>query len=205
MRLIAPATEIMRRLQEEAPAWAAPVGVRCELLAYQQAALYVLARRYDRAGARILEIGTGQGCATFALSRGARRAEIWSLEPDGARREIASRNLRRARCGNVHLVGAASWEYLAEHGGERWDIVWVDGDHNAIARDMPWFNRLQIGGLFLCHDYSPVGSARPSPVVYETLRRCTRALGRPPDVELVDETATGMAGWFRREGDAWPE
>ena len=203
MRITAPAPEIMRTLQREAPGWAAPEGIRCELLSYQLLALYLLARRYDRAGARILEIGTGQGGATFALSRAARRAEVTTLEPDPERALAASGNLRRARCGNVELVDQASWDYLQAHADTRWDLVWVDGDHNAIARDMPWFNWLTVGGLFLCHDYSPAESARPSPVVYATLRRFAETLGRPPDVELVDETLTGMAGWYQREGESW--
>lgn len=82
-------------------------------------------------------------------------------------------------------------------------MVWIDGDHNQIRRDLPWFNRLSEGGLLVCHDYSPEDSARPSAICYATLNEMREKLGRPFDVELVDEEKTGMVGFYRRAGERW--
>ena len=80
-------------------------------------------------------------------------------------------------------------------------MIFVDGDHNRIARDLPWFNRLQVGGLLLCHDYSPEWEWIPSPVVYAELNGMADRLGRAFDVRLVDNGKVGMVGFYRRLGE----
>lgn len=177
--------------------------VKRQLLDYQMEALYGVARQYDREGAKILEIGTGHGASGYVLSKAAPRAQIMSLTTNAAEAEIARDYWRRTGCINVKTTVEASWDTLKRQRGARWAMVFVDGDHNRIGLDMGWFNRLILGGLFLCHDYSPADSAHPSPVVYRTLASFALELGRGPDVLVVDDMKTGMAGFYRREGEKW--
>jgi len=198
--------ELYRQLKVRFPEAALEhLPMRAEMLEYQLLALYGLARQFDRKKVRIAEIGTGQGASALALSRAAPRAAIISLAVNPAEAMLAQSYLRQADCRNVAVVLQASWDYWREHPGEQWHMVFVDGDHNQIWRDMAWWNNLAPGGLFLCHDYSPVDSARPSPAVFGTLNAFRERLGRDFDVLLVDETKTGMAGWYRKAGEVWAE
>lgn len=175
-------------------------SVRCKLLDYQMLALYLLARRYDRPGAHLLDIGTGAGASAFLLAQGARQARIVSLTTSAADATAAERFWRSQGCATIEGRIEASWDYLARIGGV-WDLVFVDGDHNRVARDLLWFDRLREGGLLLCHDYSPADSAAPSAIVYAELNALAARLGRPFDVRLVDERRIGMAGFYRRAGE----
>lgn len=178
-------------------------AVKRQLLDYQLLALWHLARQYDRPGARLLEIGTGQGGSSYMLAKAAPAARVLSLTVASAEAEAAAAFWRREGLPNVDAKVSASWGYLeALPKGDRFDLVFVDGDHNRIARDLPWFARLRVGGLLLCHDYSPQDSAAPSAIVFAELNRMAERLGRPFDVLIVDRDKIGMAGFYRRRGDA---
>ncbi len=203
MKLHGTQADLFRTLSAEFPTAPAITGVRVQMLPYQMIALYGLAQALDKKGASVLEIGTGQGGSAYLLARAMPEARIVSLTTNPAEAELARRFLAASHIENVEVRVQPAMELLQEQNRTRWTMVWVDGDHNQIARDLPWFNRLEVGGLFLCHDWSPAESAHPSPVVYQALVAFGQALGRPADVEIVDETLTGMAGWYRRKGEMW--
>lgn len=193
---------LLREMSARCPSAPALPAVKRKVLDYQLLALYWLARQYDREGARILEIGTLHGGSGYMLAKAAPRAHILSLtaseaESAGARRFWQSQGLR-----HIETRVELSWDLLA-HDRTSWDMVFIDGDHNAIARDLPWFDRLREGGLLVCHDYSPQDSRTPSGIVYAELNRMAELLGRPFDVRLVDEGKVGMAGFYRRAGETY--
>jgi predicted O-methyltransferase YrrM len=175
-------------------------NIKPGLLRYQAMLLFGLAGQFNRSDARILELGTAVGYSASLIAQGAPLARIVTLNPRQGEIELAQRNLKPWP--NVKVVVMYSWDYLAHTPAVvRFDMVFVDGDHNAIARDLPWFNRLAVGGLFVCHDYTPLGSKKPSPIVYAELNRMAERLGRPFDVSLIDDGGVGMAGFYRREGE----
>lgn len=178
-------------------------AVKRELLDYQMHALYYLAEQYNLAGARLLEIGTGRGGSGYMLAKAAPQAGIISLtvDPNGAAQADSLWALHRLK--NIDAQVAASWDYLAERPDSQWDLIFVDGDHNQIRRDLPWFDRLTVGGLMVFHDYSPQDSPRPSAICYATLNVFAEYLGRPFDVRIVDDQKTGMVGFYRREGESY--
>jgi predicted O-methyltransferase YrrM len=184
----------LARLCPNAPALP---NVKRQMLDYQMAALYSLARAYDRKGARILEIGTGHGGSGYMLAKAAPQAAIVSLTTNPAEGAVALRLWRESGCRNITAIVEASATYFGMTATATWDMVFVDGDHNRIARDLPWFNRLSVGGLFLCHDYSP----KACPIVYNELNGLAAKLGRQFDVILVDSDDIGMVGLRRRDGE----
>ena len=177
-------------------------AVKRKVLDYQMLALYILARPYNRTTARFIEIGTGHGGSGYMLAKAAPSAQIISLTVNPAEKGAAETFWRSQGCLNITAIAMASWDYLDRTSAAvACDLIFVDGDHNRIARDLPWFNRLQVGGLFLCHDYSPEGSRAPSPIVYAELNAMAAKLRRPFDVCLVDEGKVGMVGFYRRVGE----
>lgn|GEM_PF-1370026 len=175
---------------------------RMEMLPYQMVALWGLARDQCWKGGRILEIGTGCGGSAYMLAKAAPKATITTLTVSQAGGQEAVELMIRHHLGNVQVLLRSSAEFLAEDGWE-YDMVYIDGNHNAITEDLEWFNRLRLRGLLLCHDYSSEQSRRASPVVYRTLNEFAERLGRPLDVEIVDTEHTGMAGFYRRQGETW--
>lgn len=168
----------------------------------QAAAIAYLASQYDYSGARILELGCNRGLTAGLMQLAAPSALVTTLEP--------SREMRRVARANIVPLGIvvrpeASVAYLelTKDSGVEYDLIFVDGDHKHIRDDLPWWNRLKVGGLFLHHDYSPLESARPCPPVYEALNDFAARLGRQPDVLVVDDTRVGIWGMYRREGEEW--
>lgn len=171
-----------------------------EVFQYQAACLFALARPYDREGARLLEIGTYYGFSAAVLAQAAPQATIVTLNPTAW--EVTSARVSLAGFPNVSVMEVRSWDYLAMIDGEhRYDLVFVDGDHKRVRRDLPWWNRLTDGGLFVFHDYSPSGSGRACPPVYRALNDFRAWLGRDFDVLVVDDREVGLAGWYRRGDD----
>lgn len=176
-----------------------PLHCKGAIKEYQAGWLYVLTWPFNRKGARILEIGTLCGYSAAAMAEAAPLARLVSLNPNKPEVDTASRRLAGYK--NVQMLAAYSWDYLAIAPSE-WDLIFVDGDHKQVKRDLPWYNRLKIGGLILFHDYSPREAGVPCIPVYEALEAVRREQ-RAPDVELVDNNRVGMAGWYRRDGEIW--
>jgi len=169
--------------------------IKREIARYQAAVLHALASRYNREGAHILEIGTAWGYSAAVMAEAAPLAEIVTLNPKQAEYECAVGHL--AVYENVMPVLAYSWDYLTEDLGD-FDLIFVDGSHNQVSRDMPWWDRVAPGGLFLFHDYSPEGSGRPTPEVYAAVNLWMADKGLEPYVLVVDHRQVGMIG-FRKE------
>lgn len=167
------------------------------LLPYQAMALYHLAVPFNKTGNTILEIGTAAGYSASILAQAAPEAKILTLNPRHWECETAKVNLEPYP--NVQIIEDWSWEYLT-----RWDrgelaMIFVDGHHNKVKRDLPWFNYLMIGGLIFFHDYSILTSS----ISYEVINDFAASLGRGLDISIVDQDKTGMAGIYRREGEVF--
>ena len=168
---------------------------------YQAVALYALARRFDRADCNILEIGTAYGFSCSYIAAGAPLASVVTLNPKAA--ELPSARQALSHYQRVTVVQSLSWDYLANYAGPKLDMIFVDGDHKNVVRDMPWWNHLVVGGLMVFHDYAPAGTPRPCPPVYECVNAWGAKLGRPLDVLVKDTGGVGLAGLYRREGEVW--
>lgn len=202
MRMTGSPTEIMEKLARLWPGAPAMPAVKRKVQDHEMAALWGLAKTFNQTGHRILEIGTGHGGSGAMLAQGAPKAMVLSLTIDENGAQNAEHLWQSLGLRNIRVARAASWDYLART-QDMWDMIFVDGDHNLIARDLPWFNRLQVGGLLVCHDYSPQDARLPSAIVYERLNEMAARLGRPFDVEIVAADKCGMAGFYRRPGERW--
>lgn len=177
-----------------------------EIAEYQAAALYALARKYDRPDAKFLEIGTALGYSARVLAEAAPQAFITTLNPRADEIAVARKNL--ARYPNVDIVQATSVDYLASmiraDPWHRYDLVFVDGDHARVVADLPYWNFVAEGGLFVFHDFSPAGTYRECLPVFEAVSMFASWLGRWPDAVVIDDRSVGMAGFVRRADDpAW--
>lgn len=171
--------------------------IRGEMTPWQNVALYGLAHRHARAGGRLLEIGSFLGHSAALLALAAPNADVTTLNPCEREAEATRHNL--ALFPNVSVLCIASWDYLRwEH--DACDVIFVDGDHKRIARDLPWFNRLAEGGLILFHDYDAVPAHYP---VFEAVNSMAQRLGRALDVRLMDTNGRGLAGFIRQRGETW--
>ncbi len=175
-----------------------PYGKR-QITPTQGAFLYAAARPFNREGARILEIGTFHGYSAALLAMACPRAMIVTLNP--RRDESARARLFLGSLHNVEVMEYLSWDYLSIYRGPVFDIVWVDGDHKQIKRDLPWWGRLRVGGLMIFHDYAPDGTHRPCQPVYDALNEMSAKLGRPFDVSAIDDGGVGLVGFYKREGE----
>lgn len=167
---------------------------------YQAAALYHHAKPYN--GGRALEIGTAYGYSCYFLASAMPDSQIVTLNASEGEWVEDVKILGKFK--NVTCLHRLSWDYLAESDGTAiYNFIFVDGDHRPgpIRRDFQYFNRLLNGGLILFHDYSPLGSGRECPPVYEAVNELSKTLGRQPDVLIVDDKQVGMAGFIRREGE----
>jgi predicted O-methyltransferase YrrM len=165
-----------------------------EVAPYQAATLYDLAKRYD--GGRILEIGTAWGYSAAMMARAAPKAQIITLNPNVEEVKIAKKNLDSYK--NVTVETLKSWQYLQEYKGAPFDLIFVDGDHKRVRADLPFWEHVAAGGIFFFHDYSPDGTPRACPPVYEAVNAFTVELGKTePDILVVDNTGVGMAGFIK--------
>lgn len=145
----------------------------------------------------VLEIGTCWGYSAACIAAGATRARIRTCTPRPTHVVAARRNL--VRYPNVEVLETRSQDLLASYMGPRLDLVFVDGDHDAILDDLGWWDWMEQDGFMLFHDYSPEGSARPCRPVFQSLNAFGEELGREPDFLLIDDEQRGMAGWFKTE------
>lgn len=168
--------------------------IQAQLLPYQAAALFALVRPFNRVGATILEIGTAAGYSAAIMAQAAPRGFITTL--NSAEHEVIGAMVNLELFMNVHPVCAASWDYLVEKPLAQFDVIFVDGDHGQIVRDMPWWDRVEPGGLMLFHDYSP----KVCPPVYEAVNQLASDLDRDgPDVTIMDDKQIGLAGLYKIE------
>lgn len=169
---------------------------------YQAAALYHYAKPYN--GGQALEIGTAYGYSCYFLASAMPDSKIITLNASIGEVEAVKSNGVLSRFPNVEVLHKVSWEYLKESDGTAiYNFIFVDGDHRPkpLWRDIQFFNRLVTGGLMMFHDYSPLGSRRECPPVYEGINNLAVQLGRSPDVLIVDDGRVGMAGFIRQAGE----
>jgi predicted O-methyltransferase YrrM len=167
---------------------------------YQAAALYHLAVPFN--GGKALEIGTAYGYSGFYLANAMSDSQIISLNASEGEVEYVQNNGVFKLFPNVKVLHRISWEYLKENSGTAdLNFIFVDGDHKRVKKDFPFFNRLIDGGLMVFHDYSPLGSKRHCPPVYEAVNNLAKHLGRKPDVLIIDDGNVGMAGFYRQPGE----
>lgn len=202
-RLSGPPEWIIEAVKEVCPEIEAVLGrvraqvpfIKREISEYQGAILYALARQYDRAGAAILEIGTAWGYSAACMASAASRAAVTTLNPKETEFPQAVAHL--SHWPNVTVVQKKSWDYY-EQVDDTFDMIFVDGDHGQVRRDLVWWERVRPGGLFIFHDYSPDESWRPCQEVYEAVNDFGRELGRPMDVYVSDNRGVGLAGFYKK-------
>lgn len=167
---------------------------------YQAAALYHLAKPYN--GGQALEIGTAYGYSCFYLAYAMPDSRITTLNASEGEVQAVKESKVLSRFPNVEILHRVSWDYLRESDGTAcYNFIFVDGDHKRVKKDFPYFNRLIDGGLMVFHDYSPLGSQRECPPVYEAVNDLAKYLRRNPDVLIVDDGGVGLAGFIRRRGE----
>lgn len=170
-----------------------------EVLPYQAAILYAFANMYDRPGAAILEIGTAYGYSCSVMAQGARVAKIVTLNPKEKEFPHAQKSL--SIYPNVRSVQETSWGFFKP--ADRFDFIFVDGDHGQVERDLVYWNNVKPGGLMIFHDYAPEGTWRPCQPVFEAVNNFGAGLGlEVPDVLIVDDKGIGMAGFYKPESES---
>jgi len=166
-------------------------NIKGQLLGYQAAALFELAKKYD--GKPILEIGTFVGYSTSILAQACPNSHIITL--NNAKNEIQDARKNLAKYSNATVLCTTSWDYLDISPFDL-GFIFVDGDHVRVGKDLPWWNKLSVGGLMLFHDYS-------INEIYVNLAVDTMGLkfGREPDVSIIDTDKIGMAGFYKQDTD----
>lgn len=185
----------VRHVLADVRARMAPIKPKREVYEYQAGCLYYLARQYNFAGARILEIGTALGYSAAIMATGAPLAQMTTLNPKA--NEVPEARRRLKPWPNVTVVEVRSQDYLSRDHGE-FDLIFVDGDHAHVVEDLPWWRFVRQGGLFLFHDYSPEDSGRPCPPVFQAVNDFSMQIGQPLDVCVVDNQNVGLAGLYRQ-------
>lgn len=173
---------------------------------YEAALLYICAAQYNLPGAVIAEIGTCWGWTAAIMQHAAPLATVITCTPNPNHVIIARRNLRHS-FPRVEVLETRSVDWLPRLADESLDMVFVDGDHQRVSEDLPFYNTLKTGGLMIHHDYCPdrplCTGPRPCRWVYEALNQFAAWLNHAPDVLLVDHNVEGMAGWYRQAGEIW--
>ena len=168
------------------------------ILPYQMALIYHLARQHDRG--RILEIGAYHGRTAIIMALAAPNSFIRTLDINLAH---VTRTHKCVKKYGIEVLQRRSWDYLVEN-TEQWDMIYIDGDHELVIRDIPWFNRLKTDGLILFHDFTLPGNTwgPAHPKVINAVDEIARQLGRDPDIFVMDDTKVGMAGFYRRRNES---
>lgn len=155
---------------------------------YQAALLYLVAAQFNRTRAKVLEIGTRYGYSASVLSQACPRAQITTVDASDVARNLARENLKAYK--NVTCVKAKSWNWLEQVEDGVLSLIFVDGDHDLVEKDLAWWNKLRPGGLMVFHDYTP--SRFPAVVA------AVHHLKAEPDIVFVQEgTDKGIAGIYK--------
>lgn len=167
---------------------------------YQAACLYALAKRYKTQEfeyARILEIGTGKGYSTSFLVQALPDEHIISLSVRDDEQLEAKNTITRLGYNNVEFITANSRDYVDSACQHKFDLIFVDGDHAKVHKDLIYWEFMAKGGLMLFHDYCPFDAANPQPHVYRVLNEFSTEINQPFDVEIVDDVKIGMVGFYK--------
>jgi len=196
-RLSGSAGELAEHIAQLSPdavrAYEVAAQIPRQMESYQGMGLFFLAKQYDYKGTHILDIGTFKGFSAAILAQAVPKAQILSLNPCEPEVEEAHKWLKAFS--NIEIQTIASWDLLETYAGPEFDLIWIDGDHKNVARDILWWRWLSPGGLMVFHDYS--GPQSPSPShVYFVLNAC-KEISREFDVLIVDDRGVGMAGWYK--------
>jgi len=152
---------------------------------------------YKQFEGEFLEIGTANGFSAYVIAKAAPAANIITLNPNP--HEYRNAVMGLVPQPHVHPICMKSWEYLEIRRDAKTrkplDFIFVDGDHDLVRLDLPWFDELRVGGLILFHDCKQDGVGN----VYGVLQEMKSVLGRPFD--LYYDTRRGMAGWYKRHGE----
>ena len=176
-----------------------PTGQHMQMLPWQMYALHVITQTQCGHGSTILEIGTGFGTSAWMMAKASQLAKITTITNNSKEAVMARAFLAGSK--TVTVVESDSLAYFEQGRTARWDMIYLDADHKHCMDDLHWFNRLRVGGLMMFHDYSP----NICPPVFEAIGALGEALGRSPDIDLIDSGGIGMAGFHRKRGDLWPE
>jgi len=164
-----------------------------EIYYHEAAVLYAAA--FALTG-EILEIGTMYGYSAAVLALAAPEAHIVTMAPRDPHVNIARANLKSLP--NVEVVQAYSWDYLEKYNGPALDMLFIDGDHNQIERDLLWWDWLEVKGLMLNHDYCPPeADIRPCRPCFEALNKFEKAHHRA-EILVVNDHKQGMHGIYKR-------
>lgn len=150
----------------------------------ETAELQLLAEEGD-----VLEIGSAYGYSTVALALVANHVD--AVDPHtghGSLYEMQANLNAYGVAGRVTVIQQMSQVALPElhAAGNRYDLVWIDGDHAAatVEHDVEWARKLlEPGGVIACHDYDEV----TCPGVRQALDKLFGGPGRLVDTLAVYE------------------
>lgn len=156
--------------------------------------------------ANVLEIGSARGGSAAIWGETMAQANILCVEPNQVKFGAdLGKNL--APYSNISVWFGYSWDLLKFYNEEEtqpyYDLIFVDGNHVLVHRDLGWWNYLKVGGLMLFDDYTP----HIYPAVCAAVRDVWEAFGRQgPDIFARRKDRAGMVGlWRRSEDEVWPD
>jgi predicted O-methyltransferase YrrM len=187
--------DIRARIVEVRSLLKAPVNKR-DTRDYEAALLYILSAQYDYFGAKIAEVGTGLGFTAAIMQHAAPRAHVMTCTPDNSHVSIARGNLKPNFQG-ITVLEMKSVEWLEKIEDGFLDMVYIDGDHKHVRLDLPFYNKLKVGGLKFHHDYW-----LHNHFVYVALLDFAEKM-HPFDVLMTNEKQEAVGGWYRQEGEVW--
>lgn len=174
---------------------------------YQAAVLYALANQYNKENTTILEIGTGLGFSAAVMSMACPLGHVVTTNPNEIETKAVALSGLLDECININCFQQSSRDLYNLHeqgifkdtnGNDKYDLIFIDGDHRDIKFDTQWMNYLKPKGTIIFHDYSDGSSKSPCLPVYAELTLMSR--NKPFDILVKDtENNYGMAGWTKRE------
>lgn len=108
----------------------------------------------------VLEIGSAYGYSTCALALVAK--SVVAVDPHlthGSEGDLWANLMAYGVRYKVDIRVGYSQEVLPQLDGNKYDLVWIDGDHTAqvVEHDVTWaLKLLKPGGHIACHDYDEV-------------------------------------------------